>query len=316
MDISIIICTRNRAESLAQTLDSFKSVEVPRGTSAEILVVDNASTDQTREVTRNQKLANFSLRYLSEEHPGKMWAQNRGVAAAQGTVILTTDDDVRPAKNWLEKISGPLLARECDVTVGRVLLSDELRRPWMTEHYRSCVAWYEGPPKQALDLIGANMGFHRCVLERVPAFDTETGPGALGFCDDTLFGLQLAEAGFRLRFVPEASVVHYADPSRLLRRHCLSNSQRFGASLAYLLHHWRHEKLAAPRLHYYYLAAKLIVRRMVQPPPSLDAEGTPPWEASYVAGMAQCRQFLLERRRPRNYSKRGLTKLAGHSPSV
>ena len=36
--------------------------------------------------------------------------------------------------------------------------------------------------------------------------------------------------------------------------------------------------------------------------------GAPPWEASYVAGMAKCRQFLIERRRPRNYTKRGLRK--------
>lgn len=306
MDISIIISTRNRAQSLAQTLDSFNTVDVPTGATAEILVVDNGSTDHTREVTQKQKLANFSIRYLLEERPGKMWAQNRGLAAAQGTVIFTTDDDVRPAKNWLEMMVRPLLARDCDAAVGRILLADDLRRPWMTENYRAYVAWYDGG--EPLDLIGANMGFHRRVLERVPQFDTEIGPGALGFYDDALFGWQLEEAGFRVRYIPEASVVHHADQARLLRRNCLSDGQKFGASQAYILHHWRHEKLAAPRLRYGYLALKLMLRRLVKPPPPQDAEGAPPWEASYVAGMAKCRQFLIERRRPRNYTKRGLRK--------
>jgi glycosyltransferase involved in cell wall biosynthesis len=307
MDISIIISTRNRAKILSRTLDSFNTVEIPDSCKAEILVADNGSTDETAALTRGAQLKNIEVRYLYEGRKGKSNALNAALAQTRGQVILFTDDDVRPSKDWLEMMARPLLTRDCDAAVGRILLADEVRRPWMTEKFHAGVACYDGA--QPLHLIGANMGFHRCVLERVPAFDTEIGAGALGFCEDTLFGWQLEEAGFRLRYLPEASVVHYADQSRLLRRHCLSGAQNFGACVAYILHHWRHEKLAAPRLCYYYLAFKLIVRRMVQPPPALDAETAPPWEASYLAGMAKCRQFLLERRRPRNYSKRGLRKL-------
>ena len=54
------------------------------------------------------------------------------------------------------------------------------------------------PTAGDFDLTGANMAFARRVLDKVPGFDRELGPGGLGFCDDTLFSLQLRTAGFRL----------------------------------------------------------------------------------------------------------------------
>jgi hypothetical protein len=64
----------------------------------------------------------------------------------------------------------------------------------------------------------------------------------------------------------------------------------------------------SPRLRYCYAALRLRLRRLLQPPPPLAAEGISPWEMSYVCEMEKCRQFLIERTRPRNYSKRGLRK--------
>jgi glycosyltransferase involved in cell wall biosynthesis len=58
-----------------------------------------------------------------------------------------------------------------------------------------------------------------------------------------------------------------------------------------------------------YAPASLRLRRLLQPPPPPDAEGTASWDMSYVAEMETCRQFRIERRRSRNYSKRGLRKL-------
>src|SRR5665213_408518 len=108
MDISIIISTRNHAEGLARTLNSFGMIRIPEGITAEVLVVDNASTDNTREVAQGAPRGGFSVRYLMEPTPGKMHAQNRGLAAAQGTIILTTDDDVVPTKDWLVGMAQPL----------------------------------------------------------------------------------------------------------------------------------------------------------------------------------------------------------------
>jgi len=307
-NVSIVICTRNRADSLARTLATLETVELPASLRPEILVVDNASTDQTAERVRKYPVGRIPIRYLSEPAPGKSRALNAGIAASRGEVVLFTDDDVAPAKDWLERLGRPLLERQCDGAVGRIELAKELCRPWMTETQKAGLASFDGPGDGPMRFIGANMGVHRSVFDSVPAFDPEIGPGALGLYEDVLFSWQLAEAGFRLRYIPEASVIHCPDPSRLVRRNCLLSGRWHGTSLAYILHHWQHEKMPFPHLRRCYVGLKLRLRRLLEPPPPLEAEGIAPWEMSYVAEMEQCRQFLIERRRPRNYSKRGLRK--------
>jgi GT2 family glycosyltransferase len=167
----------------------------------------------------------------------------------------------------------------------------------------------DGLVEGQVEIFCANMGIRRAVLEKVPAFDPELGPGALGFGEDSLFSWQLALAGFRLGFVKEAVVVHHLDASRLRRSAWLDTARKRGPTRAYLVHHWRHGVLYFPRLCWLALAAKLFLRRIIQPPGALHDEGCPLWEMGYVRGMAQYRQFLVERRRPRNYELHGLVKL-------
>jgi cellulose synthase/poly-beta-1,6-N-acetylglucosamine synthase-like glycosyltransferase len=158
------------------------------------------------------------------------------------------------------------------------------------------------------ELLGANMGFRRSVLERVPAFDTELGPGALGFGDDTLFGWQLSKAEFRIGYAPSAGVIHHVNPSRLRRTKWLSAARKRGRSEAYLRYHWEHSDIEFARLRQLYYYVKLQLRRVVQRPQLLESEGCPLWEMSYVLNMAMCKQFCLERSRPRNYTRCGLAR--------
>ena len=306
MNASIIICTRNRADSLAKTLAALERLAIPPGLHPEILVVDNGSTAHTAKVVRQHPAARISIRGLSEPVPGQARARNAGLAASSAELILCTDDDVVPAMDWLKLMTAPLAQGKCEGVAGKVKLAEELRRPWMIGMHVGWLAAYNGHPQQ---LIGANMAFHRSVLEKVPKFDVELGPGALGYIDETLFSWQMLEAGFGLKYIPEAFVVHYPEPSRLLRSSWLSAGRKHGASHAYLLHHWQHHTIPLPALRRCYVAAKLRLRRLVQPPPPLNGEGIAPWEMSYVAEIEKCRQYLKERQRPRNYSKRGLRKL-------
>ena len=310
MTVSIIICTRNRAESLRATLESIGKVAVPDGLTVELLVVDNGSTDHTRVVVSEARLSNLNLRYVSEPKPGKCHACNTGLSITHGEIILCTDEDICPAPDWLEKIVPPLLKQNFDAVVGRIESAEHLRRPWMEPFHKTLLTltglgWVGCMERE---MVGANMGFRRSVLERVPAFDPELGPGALGFGEDTLFSWQLCEAGYRLCRIPEALVVHHFEPARLLHAQWLAAARNRGRTSAYLLHHWQHGKLKLPLFRYYYLSAKLFIRRILQPPPKPDEEGCPPWEMSYLAEMELCRQFIKERRRPRNYARHGLKK--------
>ena len=251
------------------------------------------------------------VRYLFEPGKGLSRARNAGLGGARGELILFTDDDVMPAQDWAMEMMLPLLEGACDAVTGKITLDPNLTRHWLTSAHRWWLASSEDarPHEGFRELIGANMGFRRSVLERVPAFDTELGSGTSGFSDDTLFGWQLSEAGFRIGYAALASVTHHPSVSRLRRTEWLSASRGRGRSQAYLRYHWEHSAIRNPRLRQLYYLIKLQLRRVLQRPPPLESEGCATWEMSYVLNIAMCRQFCLERRRLRNYARRGLTKL-------
>src|SRR4051794_16582301 len=94
MDVSVIICTHNRAKDLRDTLASMAAVRQPGR--IELLVVDNRSTDDTRRVA--ETMAShfpYPLRYLYESEDGKYAALNAGIKATTGRIVAATDDDAR-----------------------------------------------------------------------------------------------------------------------------------------------------------------------------------------------------------------------------
>lgn len=285
-------------------------MSIPTGWETELIVVDNGSTDNTARVVKLSALRNMQVRYLFEPRKGLSFARNAGLAASQGEVILFTDDDVTPEEDWAINLVDPLLEGTCEAVTGQVTLAPSLMRPWLTPMHR----WSLGSSHDAelrggiRELIGANMGFRRLVLERVPAFDTELGSGALGFAEETLFGWQLAKAGFRINYVQNAAVTHHLDPSRLRRSAWLRAAEQRGRTEAYLRYHWEHSDIRRPLLRQLYYFCKLQLRRIIQRPVPLESEGCALWEASYVLNMVMCEQFRLERRRPRNYERYGLTR--------
>ena len=306
--VSIILSTCNRAASLRETIQSLARIRVPQGSDAELVLVDNASTDETPRVLQETKLPNLSVQCLREPKRGKSNALNAGLARARGEFLLFTDDDVSVPADWMERMIGPMAGGQSDAVVGPIKLADKLMRPWIGAGYDGFLAMFDfksGP----IELVGANAGFRRQVLQRVPGFDSELGPGALGLGEDTLFGWQLEEAGFKIALAPQAEVVHHPGESRLLRRAWLGSARSLGRSRAYIHYHWEHEDIQAPFLKWLWMEAKLRIRRQLQRPTPLDSEGCPAWELSYVRYLETYKQFCAERRRPRNYAKRGLTKL-------
>jgi glucosyl-dolichyl phosphate glucuronosyltransferase len=311
LSISIIICTRNNAAGLRQTLAALKCCKIPPGCDVEALVVDNASSDDTEAAVRNAGLTKIAVRYLHESREGLSHARNTGLKQARGDVLLFTDDDVVMADGWIEKLAVPLLVRKCDAVTGNVTIAAHLQRPWMTSIHRGWLASSREAqvPNGLISLVGANMGFHRSVLEQVPSFDPDLGAGAIGSGEDTLFGLQLAEAGYRIEFVADARASHHFDVERLKHRRWLSDAAKRGRTEAYIFYHWEHREIvgAARRRLSYWIRLKL--RRIIQPLPPMDEEGCPTWEMNYVSSLEMLKQYGIESRRPRLYKLRGLHRL-------
>jgi glycosyltransferase involved in cell wall biosynthesis len=309
MDCTIIICTRNRASTLEKTLVAFRTVRVPIGLNVELIVADNGSDDNTAEVIQRAVHPGVEIRHVYESRPGKSRAQNTAMAAARGDVLLFTDDDVVPAEDWIEKMSKPLLERRCEAVAGRILLAESLRRPWFTPMHEVWLAFIREPSGSSPELVGASMGIHRSVFDRISNFDEELGPGASGFGEETLLWRQMNEVGLRILPVIGTHVVHYPEESRLLRSSWLAAAARFGHTAGYVMYHWEHsrERFAAVQLGWVRL--KLFLRSRLRRAPALDAEGCPAWEMSYLVRIETIKRFISESTEPRKYERHGLRKI-------
>ena len=309
MTISVVICTCNRAESLRRTLEAFATYLFPRDMETELLLIDNGSTDSTKEVVTAISPRLRNLKYVFEGKAGQANARNCATAQALGDIIVFTDDDVVPDAQWLEHLCEPLLGGKAQAVTGGIELAPYLHRPWMTElheRYLASTKYYDLPTLRCL--IGANMAFSRDVLRKVPLFDPELGPGALGFSDDVLFSRQLLKAGYRITGEPTASVIHHVEPLRLSRQSFISRMSCEGYSEAYIAHHWEHSEsnYTFSSLARAYLS--LQKRRFTRRNGWRHAEGMPEWEMEAVRNLSFAIGCFKLKHVKRNYLKHGLVK--------
>ena len=302
--VSIIICTRNRADSLRDTLASIGECVVPPGIAAEVLVVDNGSTDHTLEVVRAAGLRNVPVRHVMEREPGQTRARNAGLRASAAEMVLFTDDDVRVPTDWIAGMCRPVLDGKADAVAGGVHFPAHYEPMLAREPFCSRRGWFassEGiDPVDPQRMVGANMAFSRRVFETLKPFDTELGPGALGFYDDTLFSLTLKQAGFRLVAAPDISAEHHFDLSRLTRPTLLSMAERMGKSEAYVVYHWEENDAAPSAAREWRARLLLFGGRLLTPWNALRGKA-PNWELQRVQTLAFWRQLGVYAGTPRRY---------------
>jgi glycosyltransferase involved in cell wall biosynthesis len=225
MKTTVIVCTFNRCDSLAKTLTSLTASESFGSPEAEILVVDNNSSDRTR-ATVESFIARFPgrFRYLFEPKQGKSHALNAGVHTAAGDLLAFTDDDVAVAPDWLPNLTASLAAADWAGAGGRILASPDFSPPgWLAldgpygmggtigiREMNPHGGEFSIDPFDSNLPFGANMAFRREVFEKYGSFRTDLGapPGNEIRGEDTEFCRRLLQAGERLRQEPTAVVYH------------------------------------------------------------------------------------------------------------
>jgi len=230
MDISIIICTANRAADLRDTLASLAQVRRPG--QIELLVVDNCSTDRTREVVDEAaRLCAFPIRYLFEGEPGKYAALNTGIRASTGRIIAATDDDARFEVDWLERAVDGLSRYGCEFVGGRVRPVWGGSKPaWLAEnnglHTKVIALLDHGDRVREFGRgiswpLGVNVAYRRDVFDRVGLFDNRLGrkAGTLRNQAQREWHLRARACGARGFYVPEMVVHHLVARERLEKQY-------------------------------------------------------------------------------------------------
>jgi glycosyltransferase involved in cell wall biosynthesis len=214
--LSLVICTRDRADRLGDCLSAVSGVRSSRAW--EVVVVDNASTDDTSGVVERAR-ATFPvpLRLVEEPVPGVSRARNTGWRSASGAIVAYTDDDCYPAPDLVDVILARFeRERELGFLGGAVLPHDPSDAPVTFVAIREPVQIRPGGFVTPGLLISANLAFRREVLKAIGGFDVAFGYGA-GFAggkvdaviEDADAAARAAVVGWHGRYDPEAVVRHH-----------------------------------------------------------------------------------------------------------
>jgi glucosyl-dolichyl phosphate glucuronosyltransferase len=190
MQISVVICTRNRQDLLTQVLQSLCQQTVPVS-DFEVLAVDNASKDGTLQVVERFITQLPNLRYIFEPRLGLSIARNRGWQEARGEYIAYIDDDSKAPVQWMEIALDVIRRENPDMFGGPVYPFYSAPKPvWYKDEYN--IASNGDHPKQLVEneyFHGSNMFIRRDVFDLIGGFDENLGMAGsqLGYAEETAF---------------------------------------------------------------------------------------------------------------------------------
>lgn len=226
--VSVVVSTYNRGPLLEDALRSVLAQAEGTTPPFELIVVDNNSTDGTREIIERFAAADSRVRYVFEPRQGLSYARNTGIAEARAPVIAFTDDDVRAEADWVSAIVRAFEEHpEADVVGGRVLPIWPSPPPaWLTrDHWAPLALVDHGDStiavgsRHPIGLLGANVAFRRGVFDVAGRFatDYQRVKDGIGSLEDHEFLLRLWRAGFQGVYDPRIMVHAEIQPNRLER---------------------------------------------------------------------------------------------------
>jgi len=236
MNISVILCTYNRCGTLAKALDSVAASTFSNSAEWEVVVIDNNSSDTTRDVVEEFcRRYPGRFRYVLEPRQGKSHALNTAVREARGGILAFMDDDVTVEQTWLQNLTAPLFNGEWAGTGGRTFPAEKCSTPrWLAFDgpYGMggilCAHFDLGDEPRELDRApyGTNMAFRKTMFEQYGGFRADLGPSNSHEIprpnEDTEFGRRLMAAGERLRYEPSAMVYHPVPLDRIRKEYLLT----------------------------------------------------------------------------------------------
>lgn len=240
MDISILLATYRRPELLSKALESFSRMETG-SLEWEVIVVDNAGDDATREaVQRYEGLMKVAC--TVEERRGKNNALNRAIKAATGALFIFTDDDILADRLWLvEMWEGAGRWPGAAVFGGRILPKFTIpKAPLPHSHpffkYAYVLAdWQiaEGP-YTAGQVWGPNMAIRAELFRKGWKFNPNIGPNGKNYImgSETELTTRLEKSGYQPVYLPKSLVYHQIRAEQLKTKWLYQRSFKDGRQRA------------------------------------------------------------------------------------
>jgi cellulose synthase/poly-beta-1,6-N-acetylglucosamine synthase-like glycosyltransferase len=198
--VSIVVPAYNAAATMQECLRALNDQTWPRDR-YEVIVVDDGSTDATNTIARQG-----ADQVLRQANSGAAVARNAGIAQSHGAIVLFTDADCAPARDWIEKMLAPLASPEIAGSKGvyRTRQTNLVARFIQVEYEDR---YDHTARKEYVDFIDTYAaGYRRTALEHVGGFSMRF-PNASN--EDQELSFRITEAGYRMKFSPGAVVYHH-----------------------------------------------------------------------------------------------------------
>jgi glucosyl-dolichyl phosphate glucuronosyltransferase len=232
MTLDVVVPTYNRAPLLARLLDSLRSANQPDSMWIRVIVVDNNSTDATRDVVERAQFAwPGTLEYRFEPVQSKSAALNNGLSAVTAEVVGLLDDDEEIDPHWFEVASKMFENPNVDFISGPYRPRWGAPQPsWLpTDGYSGVIGWVDagncvleyGKNYDGV-LMGGNAVVRTAAGRAAGWFHPSLGRVGIQIgsgCEDVDFFERLRAIGARGLYVPELIIYHFIPPRRLTKRY-------------------------------------------------------------------------------------------------
>ncbi|MBI2996543.1 MAG: glycosyltransferase family 2 protein [Candidatus Melainabacteria bacterium] len=246
--LTILLCTYNRAKLLKPLLlELIKQVNIQENKdNIEILLINNNSTDETKEIILELQKNHSFIEYCFEPKQGLAISRNKGLSLAKGNVIVFIDDDIVLDKNWLKEINDSLQKYPYKAFGGKVIPLWEKEKPsyinlsgFFSLSQKIFPAHDNGDTeklypfsKEETNPIGANMWINKELFQKYGKFREDLGRVGYGGipCEDTEFCSRLLRGSEKIFYYPKAIVFHPVSAYRMSKEFIKSWHYRNGIS--------------------------------------------------------------------------------------
>jgi len=243
MDITVLICTWNNSHRLAVTLDSIANCRVPDLVKWELVLVNNNCTDETDQVV-SEYVGLLPIIYVKEPGQGLSNARNTGLQAALGRLVIFTDDDVKPCREWMTEYWSAFKERPEGFFFGGPIESEfEGSKPneeLLNIAPGSVRGWSRGNEPKELSFndffLSANWACPLEMLEMAGGFNVDKGLNASsqrvrGGEEDDLMR-RLRKLGMTGWYLPGAWLTHVVPSHKCNLRHIGDRNEAYGIEVA------------------------------------------------------------------------------------
>ena len=198
--VTVIVPVRNAEGTIAKCISALLAQDYPKNC-LQIIIADNGSTDRTQEIIRS-----FPVNMVIEPSAGSYNARNLALPRATGSIIAFTDSDCVPEPDWLSR----LIPGFADLGVAGCggKIEDFIGTGWVQSYSNGHVLRQDQSLAESTIphpyIIGANMAYRREVFSQIGTFDGRFISGG-----DTDMSWRVQQAGYQVRYVPEAVVHHF-----------------------------------------------------------------------------------------------------------